>query len=1092
MTRNPKPAIGERLREKVLIYDGAMGTSIMKLALGKDDYHGHEGCLEYLVLSRPDAIQAIHADYLSAGCDIIETNTLEAHAGELAAFHLEEKTYEINKKAAELAVTAAADFSTREKPRYVAGSIGPGSRLPSLLQVDFATLENDYYLQGLGLYDGGVDLFQIETCQDMLQIKAALCGLNRVFREKGQARPVSVLITLEKGRMLLGTDIATALATFVPYPLFAFGLNCGSGPEDMQAAIRILSETSPFPLAVMPNAGFPKFNFGKYSYDLSPEIFADHMWHFVQNYGAELVGGCCGTTPQHIKALVEKAGNLRPAGRKTIPCAAATSLFSVQEFSVRPRPLIIGERTNATGSQKFKQALLKDDLEDMAAIALEQEKEGAHLLDLNVAFAGRDEARDMDRLVGRLNSQSRLPIMLDSTNLDALAAGLKRCAGRAVINSANLEDGGSKAKKLFALAKDFGAALVCLAIDETGMAQSREKKVSVLRRIHDLALDSGLKSSDIFLDSLTFTLATGDPKFAGAAVETLAALPLLKEQMPDAHVILGVSNISFGLQPAARKIVNAVFLYQAIKHGLDAAIFHAARILPLNSIAPKELAMAEALIFNRREQNHDPLQAIMDYFQKNKPIPAGGEVFTLTPEDHLAAAVLNGNRTGIEQDILSLLQKMPALEIVNSHLLKSMAKIGVLFENGSMQLPFVLKSAEVVKSALNLLAAHLAPGEKNYRGRMVLATVKGDIHDIGKNLVDIVIASNGYKVFNLGTNQSAQELAAAIQLDQPNYIGLSALLVKSTLEMKEILLHFSQKDIQIPVFCGGAALTPYFVASVLKPVYQGKVHYCNDAFAALKIMEGIVDPGSIPLVKKTRLKKVNPPVAPITFAQPPLSPPFLGVKIMSWTLDEVLPFIEKKILIKSRWRMREGAKAEQFFKETGQLLNENKITRFSGVYGYFQSRREGRGLIVDSGQGAVHLDFPKHGQISLAEYFRENDDVAPFFIVSCGPEIAGLEKKLFAADQYQLYMLLHGFAVQLAETLAAKMHQHIRLELGLAEKQGKRFSPGYPAWPDLADQPKLVRLLAADKIGVTVSESFQLQPELSVSAMVVCHPQADY
>ncbi|MCJ7524613.1 MAG: homocysteine S-methyltransferase family protein [Candidatus Aminicenantes bacterium] len=1087
-----KPEITRRQREKILILDGAMGTAIMETALGPDDYHGHVGCHDYLTISRPGIIASIHESYLACGCDIIETNTFGAQAGELAKHGLEDMTYEINRKGAELASGIAADHSSPKQPRYVAGSLGPGSRLPSLQQVDFSSLENSYYAQALGLFDGGVDLFQVETCQDMLQIKAALRALNRVFRAKGQTRPVSVLVTLEKSRMLLGTDAATALATFIPYPLFAFGINCGTGPEDMRDAVRVLAAASPFPLAVMPNAGLPKFSEGRYRYDLEPEQFARQMSVFVSEYGASLVGGCCGTTPRHIEALVRVTERQRPMAQKeTVSTGMATSLFSMQEFRVKPAPLIIGEQTNATGSRQFRSALLSDDLDAMLAVAQAQAREGAHLLDLNVAYAGRSEARDMARAAARLNSQNRLPLMLDSTDLEALEAGLEQCAGRTVINSINLEDGGARAEKILRLAVDFSAAVVCLAIDEQGMARGREEKAVVLQRLHDLAVSSGLNAANLFLDPLTFTLGSGDPALAGAGVETLAALPLLKERMPEAHTLLGVSNISYGLQPAARKIVNAVFLYHAVQHGLDAAIFHAGRILPLNRIAPAEIGLAEDLIFNRRGAG-DPLLALCQHFQGRKNSIDLVKVGNSSPEERLRAAVLNGNAAGIEKDLETLASKMPALDIVNDILLKSMAEVGEWFEKGIMQLPFVLQAAEVIKAALDFLEPRLAKSAKRHRGCMVLATVKGDIHDIGKNLVDIILRSNGYHVVNIGTDQGGAEIAAAVERHNPDHVGLSALLVKSTLEMTGILRHFNEKNIRIPVICGGAAVTPDFVASVLQPVYPGRVCYCSDAFAALKVMEGSVNPSQIQVTKKTRQKRAITAVDSSTSNQPVLSPPFFGVKTMTWFLDDIVPFIEKTILIKARWRLGPGSAAEQFFNEIIQLLKDNRITRFSAVYGYFKCHRHGRRLLIDSEQGEVNIDFTMPKQISLAEYFRENDDLVSFFISSCGADISGLEKKLFSTDQYQLYMLLHGFGVQLAETLAIRMHQHILHELGLPEKQGKRFSPGYPAWPELADQKTLVQLLNAGEIGICLSENFQLIPELSVSAMVVCHPQAEY
>lgn len=1087
-----KSAISKRAQEKILIFDGAMGTSIMQMALNADDYHGHEGCYEYLAFSRPDVIESIHADYLAAGCDIVETNTLGAQPGELAAHNLQDKTYEINKKAAELAVRAATAYSHSEQPRYVAGSIGPGSRLPSLLQVDFDVLQKGYYLQGLGLFDGGVDLFIIETCQDMLQIKAALCGLYQVCREKNQERPVIVSVTIEKNRMLMGTDIRTAVATFAPYPLLAFGINCGSGPEDMKDAVRVLSASSPFPMTVMPNAGLPKFSNGKYVYDLQPELFADHLCFFAKEYGVDMLGGCCGTTPAHILALVRKVGAMSPGKRKIFAAAMATSLFAAQEFSVQPGPLIIGERTNATGSRKFKDALLQDDLDGMAAVAQEQEKEGAHLLDLNVAYAGRDEARDMDRLVARLNALTPLPMMLDSTHIDALNAGLKRSAGRVVINSINLEDGGARAEKILALARDFGAAVVCLAIDENGMALTADKKLSVLRRLRDLALARGLKAGDLFLDPLTFTLASGDPKLARAGVETLAALPMIKKQMPGSFPLLGVSNISYGLQPEARKIVNAVFLYHAVKQGLAAAIFHAARVMPLNQIAAEEIKLAEDLIFNRHSAEYDPLLALCEYFRGHKISAVVDQRLASTPAERVYNAVIGGNASAIEKELHVLLAEMPALEIVNSCLLKAMAEVGTFFESGRMQLPFVLKSAEVVKTALDILAPHMLGKDKKYRGRMVLATVKGDIHDIGKNLVDIILRSNGYQVFNLGTNQDGNAIAAAVEEHRPDHVGLSALLVKSTLEIKEVLHTLTERGIDTPVICGGAALTPAFVKETLRPVYRQKVHYSADAFSALKIMAGSTASNSRASRKKI-ISKASRTGPELNFNHQLPTMPCKGLQTRTWTLAEILPRLDKKILIRSRWHMDTGPQAELFIEKIIALLNEKNISGFQSVYGYFACRRSGRNrLLLNTAADDVYLDFPRRNKISLADYFRKKDDLATFFIVTCGAEISQLEKKLFDSDQYQLYMLLHGFGVQLAETLATAMHQHIRRELNLSQKQGKRFSPGYPAWPELADQEKLVRLLNAAAIGVSCSETFQLIPELSVSAMVVCHPQAEY
>ncbi len=1088
MAASRKPDLERRRREKVLVLDGAMGTAVMAAAAA-DDYQGHEGCHDFLSVSRPDIIAGIHSAYLEAGCDIIETNTFEAQELELARHGLVGRALEINRRAAGLAVRAAADFNTRERPRYVAGSIGPGARLPSLQQVDFQALEDSYYPQALGLFEGGVDLFQVETCQDMLQAKAALRALSRVFREKGSTRPVSVMVTLEKGRMLLGTDIATALATFLPFPLFAFGVNCGTGPEGMAEAVRILSASSPFPLAVMPNAGLPRYRDGKYTYDLEPAVFARQLRDFVTESGAAIVGGCCGSTRLHIRALALALEGLAPVRRrKPVAAGRATSLFAVQDLKVKPRPLIIGEQTNATGSRKFKSALLADDLDAMLAVAREQEDEGAHLLDLNVAFAGRDEARDMDRVAARLNAQIRLPLMLDSASIPALAAGLRRCAGRAVINSINLEDGGARAAEILGLARDFGAAVVCLAIDEQGMARTRRRKAAVLKRLHDLALEHGLRSNDLFLDPLTFTLGSGDPGLFNAGVETLAALKLLKGSLPRAHTLLGVSNISYGLQPAARRIVNAVFLFHAVRSGLDAAIFHAGRILPLNRIDASEMRLAEDLIFNRR-RGRDPLRAVMEHFQGKKSGDDGKKTAPRTPAQRLRAAVLNGNAAGLGDDLALLAAETDPLDIVNGHLLPAMAEVGKLFEKGYMQLPFVLQAAEVVKAALDILEPRLPKAGRRLRGTMVLATVKGDVHDIGKNLVDIILRSNGYRVINLGTNQGGEEIAAAVAGHHPDHVGLSALLVRSTLEMTGILRHLRAQGIRVPVICGGAALTPAFVETALRTEYQGKVAYAADAFAAMKIMSG-AEVAAVP-AKGGNAPRAKVP-AVIAPSRTPL-PPFLGSRVAHWRLKDLLPLIDRRVLARARWRMRPGEKAEQFFAETLELLQGRGIDRFSAVYGYFPCRRRGKdGLLACRGSNEETFEFPRRRGVSLADYFSGDGETLPLFIASCGAGLDGLEKELFASDRYTRYLILHGFGAELAEALAAAVHGRIRRELGLADEQGRRFSPGFPAWPGLADQKKIVRLLEAGRIGVSLTSSDQLMPELSVSGLVVGHPQAAY
>ena len=1098
MLNKKKPDIQLLIKEKVLIIDGAMGTNIMNYNLNIDDYHGYKNCIEYLVISRPDIIKSIHSSFFEVGCDIVETNTFGANKITLKEHNLEHLTYEINLKAAKLAKSLASDFSTNEKPCYVSGSIGPGSKLPSLLHIDFDSLEDSYFIQALGLIDGGVDLFQIETSQDMLQIKSALHGVKRALREKSKNIPIIVQFTFENNKMLLGTDIRTAISTFIPYDLFALGVNCGTGPKDMYEPVRKFFKYSPFYISVLPNAGFPKLKNGNYIYDLSPEEFSHHLEIFVKDYGVRIVGGCCGTTSEHLKAVVDKVENFHVKERKIDYKGCATSLYTIQEFDIEPKPIIIGERTNSNGSKKFREALLNNDIDTMIEIAKEQQKEGAHLLDLSVAYTGRDELNDMTALVKIINKELYIPLELDSTNFEALEAGLKHYSGRAVINSINLEDGGKKAQKILDLAKDFGAALICLTIDENGMAKTIEKKLEVAKRIYKLALSRGIKPQNLFFDPLTFTLASGDKTLYNAGIETLEALRLIKKQITDSHTILGVSNISYGIMPKARKVINSIFLFHAVKYGLDAAIFHAGKIIPLNLISKKETKLAEDLIFNRRSDSYDPLYSIIElYTNKNKNQKPFEKPLSITIEEQLTTSIIEGRKKGINELLNLALRKYSALEIINNFLLNGMQQVGILFKSGKMQLPFVLKSAEVMKTCVDHLSPYFDKENLKHKGSILLATVKGDVHDIGKNLVDIIVSNNGYDVFNIGINKTVEEIVSGIKENKPEYIGLSGLLVKSTFEMKDLLVRFNEYNIKIPVICGGAALTKNFVNSELKPVYKGKVYYAGEAFDALKIMEGEKEEYKpvkkrVSNLKKNKIKKIE-----YKYLLP--DAPFIGGKILRFETNKIIPYLNKKVLYKVRWQMKDLKSAEELFNTTiNKLIKENTFD-LKAIYGYFKCyRKENNKLIVFNDNREILFRFPfkkfkKEEKIfSLAQYFKHNDDIVPFFITTSGNKLSIEETKQFEHDNYSNYILTHGLGVEITEALAQAVHEIIRRELHLAKNQGNRVSPGYSMWPDLEDQKKIFQLLNPQEIGISLTENFQLVPEQTVTAMVVCHPEAEY
>jgi len=1140
----------KRLNEKVLVFDGALGTNLQKLNLSPQDFGGKDGCNEYLVITKPEAIRSVHESFLQVGCDVIETDTFGSNRIVLAEYGLADRVVELNEKAARLAKEVAQKYSTPEQPRFVMGSVGPGTKLPSLGHIGFDELKSAYKEQYKGLVAGGVDGILIETCQDLLQTKIAIIAAEELFRETGRRLPLIAQVTFESaGTMLLGTDIAAMVATLEMFPLSAIGINCATGPAEMAEHVRFLCENSIKNISVLPNAGLPENVGGVAHYKLAPEEFAVQIERFVKEFGVSIVGGCCGTTPEHLKAVVERMGKCVPKKRAPKHEPSCASLYGVSVYTQKPAPLLVGEQTNANGSKKFKQLLEREDYDAIVGVAREAVKEGAHLVDLCVAYVGRDEKKDMNETVSRFNQHVTVPVMIDSTEPAVIEEALKRIAGKPIINSINLEDGGERLRKICPLAKRYGAALVALTIDEKGMAKTREEKLRIAKRIHQMATQQyGIKSEDLFFDLLTFTLGSGSEEFRGAAPETIEAIRRLKKDLPGVHTILGVSNISFGLAPHTRQILNSVFLDECVKAGLDAAIVNAKKIVPLFKIAPEDLEATRRLLFNKWVNGKDPLQEFIAHFSKKtevveteKPHEKSGAI-----EDVLKGYILNGSGDGLEADLDEALKKYKPLEIINQLLLDGMKQVGELFGAGKMQLPFVLQSAEIMKKAVAYLERFMEKNVGQERGRIVLATVKGDVHDIGKNLVDIILTNNGYKVFNIGIKQPVDAIIKAVIENRADAIGLSGLLVKSTLIMKEDLEEMARRGIKLPVICGGAALTERYVEQDLSKAYQGPVHYGRDAFSGLKIMEGIKkDGGREPVVpnKAQSPRDQKKPLFSKTFVESQKRPtgpsfhvhrdnavpkaPFYGYRILkNIRLQDIFPWINKTALYRAQWQFKQGDRTprefELYFQENVEPIFEQykartireKILEPKVIYGFFHCYSENDELVVLDGSKANELTrfkFPRQSREPyqcIADFFRpkgDEPDVVAFYAVTMGRRVSEAEQKLFRSNKYTEYHYLHGFSVEATEALAEYTHLLIRRDMGIDHQdkrtkeeifrqkyQGSRYSFGYPACPNLEDQKKLFEILPAQKIGITLSETFQMLPEQSTSAMIVHHPQAKY
>src|SRR5947209_3643593 len=1154
----------ETLRARVVVFDGAMGTNLHAQGLTIEDYGGpqFENCNEHLLVTRPDAVEKVHAGFLEVGCDVVETDSFNGTSIVLGEFGIGHMAYELNVKAAELARRVASDFSTKEWPRWVAGSMGPGTKLPTLGHVTFLETRDAYGEQARGLLDGGADLLIVETCQDLLQLKAALVGIFREFKRRGVRVPVIAQVTIElQGTMLLGTEIGAALTALESFPIDVIGMNCATGPQQMTENVRHLCQNSRFPVSVIPNAGIPDNVGGVAVFRETPESLAAELQHFARDLGVSIVGGCCGTTPAHLKAVAESVRVVVPPRREAPPNAACSSLYMQQPYRQDTSFLIVGERVNASGSKKMRGLLGAEDWDGLVSLAREQEREGAHVLDVNVDYVGRDGVRDMHELASRLVTNVRVPLMLDSTEWEKMEAGLQHAGGKCILNSTNYEDGEPRFKKVFELAKEYGASIVVGTIDEEGMARTAEGKLKIAKRAYEQATEElGFPATDIFFDPLALPISTGIEEDRRNALETIEGIRRIKAELPGCSTLLGVSNVSFGLTPASRVALNSVFLHDAVEAGLDAAIVNASKIVPLNRIGERETEVARDLIYDRRGYDsevcsYQPLTELTILFEGVSTKADRQDTSDLPVEERLKRHIIDGEKQGLEDNLKLALESYSALDIINDILLDGMKTVGDLFGSGQMQLPFVLQSAEVMKSAVRFLEPFMEKkGGAMAKGTMVLATVKGDVHDIGKNPVEIIL-------------NAAEE-------HQADAIGMSGLLVKSTLVMKENLELMTERGINVPVVLGGAALNRRYVDEDLKSLYKGTLFYAKDAFDGLHIMDALKggagagveaqkeraaaakagaggdaqadgandeaeelvgEDAKLGVRRHARQRAARPPAgdtsdttrsdvnpnAPIPRA------PFYGSRVADVPLADVFAFVNETALFKGQWQFKQGRRsAEEYralvaekvrpvYDELKERSKREGLLAPRVTYGYFPCQSEGNDLVVyqdDERTERVRFTFPRQPagrRLCLADFFASREsgrtDVVAFHLVTVGRRASEYAQELFRSDNYADYLYFHGLSVESAEALAELWHKRIREELGLAGRdakelnklfhqgyQGSRFSFGYPACPNLEDQTKLFELLDPARTGVELSEAFQLVPEQSTSAIIVHHEEAKY
>jgi 5-methyltetrahydrofolate--homocysteine methyltransferase len=1156
-----RPHLLDALRDRVLLCDGGMGSRVQALTLDiEKDYWDRENCTEVLNLSRPDLVREIHRGYYEAGADMVETNSFGGSPITLGEFDLADRTHEINRIAGELAREAADSFADG-RHRWVIGSIGPGTKLPSLGNIAYDPLEAALAAQSAGLIAGGVDALLIETCQDTLQIKAAVNGAKIARAAAGTDTPIFVQVTVETtGTLLVGPDIAAAATVIHALDVPLIGLNCATGPQEMAEHVRWLATNWPGLLSVQPNAGLPELVDGQTRYPLAPDEMASWVERFVAEDGLNLVGGCCGTSIGHIQALdgmLRRLGGGRPApaARTHHWVPSVASLYGQTPLRQENSYFSIGERCNANGSKKWRELQEKGDWDAAVTVGREQVAEGSNSLDICTAFVGRDEVREMNEVITRFTSSVNAPLVIDSTETNVIEGALKLHGGKPIINSINFEDGEKAATDRLVLAKKFGAAVIALTIDETGMAKTPDAKLAIARRLVEFACTTyGLPQSDLLIDPLTFTIATGNEDDRKLAQWTLEGIAAIRAEFPDIQIILGLSNVSFGLNAAARAVLNSVFLDHAVRAGMTGAIVHVSKIRPLHLIAPEELQVCEDLIFDRRREGYDPLQALLALFADRKLADATKKVRSETVEGRLKDRIVDGDRKGLGAELDEAMLTHPPLEIINSILLDGMKVVGELFGAGKMQLPFVLQSAETMKAAVAHLEPHMERVAGQEKGTIVLATVKGDVHDIGKNLVDIILTNNGYRVVNLGIKVTLADMVTAAKEHRAHAIGMSGLLVKSTVVMRENLEEMSRQGLDIPVMLGGAALTRNYVEDDCVRAYaSGRVAYARDAFDGLHLMDRVTGNGFDDYLAAIQAKRsgktrntartlgqadraafrpvdvaaVRQRRQRLTADVPVVQPPFWGARKLESTPKAVLPFLNERSLYQFQWGFRkQGRTLEEFLgwakqelrpimKRMFAICEAEDILHPQAIYGYWKAAGQGNDLIVFEEDGTTELcrfslpRQPREDGECIADFFRDVDDaerdVIGLQVVTVGQQASDTARVWFEENRYQDYLYLHGLSVELAEAMAEYTHKRIRAECGFAAEddrdmekmlsqgyRGSRYSFGYPACPKLEDQVPLLKLLGAERIGVDISDEWQLHPEQSTSAIVVLNPRAKY
>jgi 5-methyltetrahydrofolate--homocysteine methyltransferase len=1153
-----KERILELIKNKVLIIDGAMGTQLQTYGVPSDawiDDKGiaQEGCNELLNATAPKILEKIHNAYAMAGADLIKTNTFGSMDWVLDEYDMSHRSYELSRLGAEHVKKICEKYSTDEKPRFVLGSIGPGTKLPSLGHITYDEMYSGYCTMAKGLVDGGVDIFLLETCQDPLQIKTALHAL----QDSAPHIPIMVSVTIElSGTMLIGTDATTITTILEPFDILSLGFNCGTGPAQVAKHVKTLSSICKFPISVHANAGLPQNKGGYTYYPMGPKEFVELQEQFLQLDGVSFLGGCCGTTPQHIKALSDAITSKKPKVSKGNITPSLASLFQTVSLKQNPSPLLIGERSNATGSKAFRELLKENDYEGTLSVGQQQVRAGAHVIDVSVGFAGRDESDDMDKVISLYSQKISLPLMPDSTQTKALEVALKRIGGKPIINSVNLEDGIEKFDEVCSLAKRYGASLVCLAIDEQGMAKTKERKLQIANRIYDLAVNKHkIDPTNLVFDMLVFTVGSGDDEYRKAAIETIEAIREFQIQHPQVGTTLGLSNISFGLDKDARIYLNSMFLHHCVEAGLTSAIVNVKHLLPLNRIDEADQKICNALLFDDQSKG-DPLFKFIEHFSNVAKIEdkSDEEFLKLSDEQKIKKLLLDGDKERMLPLALQIKDKIAPEIIVNEWLIDGMKHIGELFGSGQMQLPFVLQSAETMKATVDVLNEFLPKEDKASDTVLVLGTVKGDVHDVGKNLVDIILSNNGFKVINIGIKADINDFIIAVKENNADAIGMSGLLVKSTAVMKENLEELKANGIDIPVLLGGAALTKGFVNDFCRPIYDGPIFYCRDAFDGVVSMQRIESGDqnntalSADLIDEDTTNKketakfdanIHTPTMPNQ--QDVTIPPFWGYRELdknSFSKDLAFDWINLRVLFRQRWGYKKGKQSVQEFEKhekevveplyhklKDQFLQKDIFDPIS-IYGYFPCIAKNNKLFVfdtkylfnsiDEAKNIPNLDeaievfeFPRQSKAphrSLADYFSSDKlDMVAFSCVSSGLKLSPYENELYKAGKFSEYYQVHGLGVELAEALAEIVHKQIRLELDIVPNEGHtlkdvqmknyigcRYSPGYAACPDLAQTKQIFNLLKPQRFGITLSETFQIDPEQSTCAIVVPHKEAKY